>query len=58
MAKAVVTRTGDFVTIGLRAVIDGEEVDTASGVSYEIGKGNMLQGLDAALEGLKARESA
>ena len=51
-------RTGDFVTIGLKAVIDGEEVDTASGVSYEIGKGNMLQGLDAALEGLKAGESA
>ena len=51
-------RTGDFVTIGLKAVIDGEEVDTASGVSYEIGKGNMLQGLDAALEGLRAGESA
>ena len=51
-------RTGDFVTIGLKAVIDGEEVDSASGVSYEIGKGNMLQGLDAALEGLKAGESA
>ena len=33
-------------------------MDSASGVSYEIGKGNMLQGLDAALEGLKAGESA
>ena len=52
------TRAGDFVTIGLKAVIDGEEVDSASGVSYEIGKGNMLQGLDAALEGLRAGESA
>ena len=51
-------RAGDFVTIGLKAVIDGEEVDSASGVSYEIGKGNMLQGLDAALEGLRAGESA
>ena len=51
-------RTGDFVTIDLKAVIDGEEVDSASGVSYEIGKGNMLQGLDAALEGLRAGESA
>lgn len=51
-------RTGDFVTIALRAGIDGEEVDSASGVSYEIGKGNMLQGLDAALEGLKAGDSA
>ena len=33
-------------------------MDSASGVSYEIGKGNMLQGLDAALEGLKAGDSA
>ncbi|MCL3777995.1 MULTISPECIES: trigger factor [unclassified Actinomyces] len=51
-------KTGDFVTIDLKAVIDGEEVDSASGVSYEIGKGNMLKGLDTALRGLKAEESA
>ncbi|QPL06161.1 MULTISPECIES: trigger factor [Actinomyces] len=51
-------KTGDFVTIDLTAVIDGEEVDSASGVSYEIGKGNMLTGLDTALRGLKAEESA
>lgn len=51
-------KTGDFVTIDLKAVIDGEEVDSASGVSYEIGKGNMLKGLDTALRGLKAGESA
>ena len=31
-------KTGDFVTIDLKAVIDGEEVDSISGVSYEIGK--------------------
>ena len=49
--------TGDFVTIDLRAVIDGEEVDSVSGVSYEIGKGNMLEGLDDALSGLRAGES-
>ncbi|MBE6475838.1 MAG: trigger factor [Actinomyces succiniciruminis] len=47
-------KTGDFVTIDLKAVIDGEEVDSVSGVSYEIGKGNMLEGLDDALVGLKA----
>ncbi|QHO90611.1 trigger factor [Actinomyces sp. 432] len=46
-------KTGDFVTIDLKAVIDGEEVDSVSGVSYEIGKGNMLEGLDDALTGLK-----
>ncbi|VEG27061.1 trigger factor [Actinomyces howellii] len=51
-------KTGDFVTIDLTAVIDGEEVDSASGISYEIGKGNMLKGLDTALRGLKAEESA
>ena len=39
-------KTGDFVTIDLKAVIDGEEVDSISGVSYEIGRGNMLKGLD------------
>lgn len=50
-------RTGDFVTIDLKAVIDGEEVDSVAGVSYEIGKGNMLPGLDDALSGLKAEES-
>lgn len=51
-------KTGDFVTIDLKAVIDGEEVDSASGISYEIGKGNMLKGLDTALRGLKTGESA
>ena len=48
---------GDFVTIDLKAVIDDEEVDSVSGVSYEIGKGNMLEGLDDALSGLRAGES-
>lgn len=35
-----------------------EEVYSISGVSYEIGKGNMLKGLDTALRGLKTDESA
>ena len=51
-------KTGDFVTIDLKAIIDDEEVDSISGVSYEIGKGNMLKGLDTALRGLKTDESA
>lgn len=48
---------GDFVVIDLIASIDGEEVDTVSGVSYQIGSGNMLDGLDEALTGLSADET-
>jgi len=48
---------GDYVVIDLRATIDGEEVDAVSGISYEIGSGSMLDGLDEALEGLSAGES-
>ncbi|HJF15450.1 MAG TPA: trigger factor [Enteractinococcus helveticum] len=49
---------GDTVTISLNATIDDEEVDTAEGLSYEIGSGTMLDGLDEALEGLSAGEDA
>ncbi|ROS77076.1 trigger factor [Cellulomonas sp. PhB143] len=48
---------GDYVVIDLRATIDGEEVDSVSGVSYQIGSGNMLEGLDEALTGLSADET-
>jgi trigger factor len=48
---------GDFVVIDLKAVVDGEEVDSVSGVSYQIGSGNMLEGLDEALTGLSADET-
>jgi trigger factor len=47
----------DFAVIDLSAKIDGEEVDTVSGVSYQIGSGNMLEGLDEALTGLSAGET-
>ncbi|MDR2567014.1 MAG: trigger factor [Bifidobacteriaceae bacterium] len=47
---------GDFVTIDLRAEIDGKEIDSVSGISYQIGAGNMLEGLDEALDGLSADE--
>lgn len=50
--------TGDNVTIGLTATIDDEEVDTAEGLSYEIGSASMLEGMDEALEGLSAGEDA
>lgn len=42
---------GDFTSIDLKAVVDGEEVDAVTGVSYEIGSGTMLEGLDEALVG-------
>ena len=46
----------DFVTIDLAATVDGAEVDNVQGTSYQVGSGNMLEGLDDALEGLSADE--
>ena len=48
---------GDFVELDLVARIDGNDVDQAEGVSYELGAGNMLAGLDDAIETLTAGES-
>ncbi|TQL04655.1 trigger factor [Cellulomonas sp. SLBN-39] len=48
---------GDFVQIDLTATIGDEQVDQVAGVSYQIGSGNMLEGLDEALTGLSAGES-
>lgn len=48
---------GDFVVLDLAATIDGEEIDSVSGISYEIGSGTMLPGLDEALVGLAAGET-
>lgn len=52
---------GDVVTIDLKASQNGEELEDASaqGVPYEIGDDkNMLEGLEEAVTGLKAGESA
>lgn len=51
---------GDVVTIDLVGTRDGEELQdaTAEGVSYTIGSGGMLDGLDEAITGLSAGESA
>jgi len=51
--------SGDFVTIDLVAKLDGKEVEggTANGISYEVGSNRMIDGLDAALEGMKVEES-
>src|SRR5699024_6657509 len=48
----------DFVTIDLIATVGEEEVDNATGLSYQVGSGTMLEGLDEALEGLPAGEDA
>ncbi len=47
---------GDFVVIDLRATKDGEVVEGAevTGMSYQVGRGGMLDGLDEALTGMSA----
>jgi trigger factor len=51
--------SGDFVSIDLSATVDGEPVEDAqaSGLSYEVGSGSMLEGLDDAVTGMTAGES-
>ncbi|GEB46506.1 trigger factor [Microbacterium testaceum] len=49
-------KTGDFVELDLVATIDGNEIDRAEGVSYEIGSGELLEGIDEAIESLTADE--
>jgi len=48
---------GDFVTLDLLAEKDGQEIDSISGVSYQIGSGRLLEGIDEALVGLSAGET-
>ncbi|WXB78067.1 trigger factor [Janibacter alittae] len=48
---------GDFVSIDLKAEADGEEIDSVEGVSYEVGSGNMLEGIDEALIGMAKGET-
>jgi trigger factor len=51
---------GDFVSIDLSAAVAGEAVDdlTAKGLSYQVGQGSLLDGLDEAITGLAAGEKA
>ena len=51
---------GDFVSIDLSANIAGEAIDdlSAKGLSYQVGQGSLLDGLDEAVTGLAAGESA
>lgn len=48
--------TGDFVELDLVAAIDGTEIDRAEGVSYEVGSGELLEGIDEAIDSLTAGE--
>jgi len=50
---------GDFVTIDLSATVDGAEVEEArtTGLSYEIGSGQLVEGIDDALIGAAAGET-
>lgn len=49
---------GDFVVMDLTATRDGEPVEGAevTGMSYRVGRGGMLDGLDEALTGMTAGE--
>ncbi|GAA4866039.1 trigger factor [Saccharopolyspora rosea] len=50
---------GDFVSIDLSATVDGQEVEDAqtSGLSYEIGSGQLVEGIDDALIGASEGET-
>ncbi len=50
-------KTGDFVQLDLTATIAGNEVDSAAGISYELGSGDLIEGIDDAIESLTAGES-
>ena len=51
---------GDYVSIDLSAEVDGKPVPDAqaTGISYEVGSGSILDGLDDVLGGMSADESA
>src|SRR5690349_829003 len=51
--------SGDFVSIDLSATVDGEDVPEAKteGLSHEVGSGQLIEGLDDAIVGLKDGET-
>ncbi|AHH94948.1 trigger factor [Kutzneria viridogrisea] len=52
-------QSGDFVVVDLSATVDGAEVEEArtAGLSYEIGSGQLVEGIDDALIGATAGET-
>lgn len=49
-------KKGDFAQLDLVAKIGDTEVDSASSISYEVGSGELIEGIDEALDGLSADE--
>ena len=49
--------TGDFITMDLTATIGGKVVDSAGSISYEVGSGELIDGLDDAVDTLTAGET-
>ena len=49
-------QAGDFVALDLAAELDGQEIEggSATGVSYEVGTGDLVDGLDEVLVGASA----
>jgi len=50
-------KTGDFAQLDLVARIGETEVDSATSISYEVGSGELIEGIDEALDSLSAGES-
>ena len=50
-------KKGDFVSLDLVASINGTQIDTANNISYELGSGELIDGIDEALDTLTAGES-
>jgi trigger factor len=50
-------KKGDFAQLDLVATIGDNEVDTANSISYEVGSGELIEGIDEALDALSAGET-
>jgi trigger factor len=52
-------KDADYVTLDLAATVDGEEVPggTATGLSYQVGAGDLLDGIDEVLRGASAGDA-
>lgn len=50
-------KTGDFAQLDLVAKIGDTEVDSATSISYEVGSGELIEGIDEALDSLSADET-
>lgn len=48
---------GDFVQLDLVATVGGTTVDTANSISYELGSGELIDGIDDAVDTLTAGET-